>query len=234
MIATIVKIDLVGSKSVSAAHQLKNPAIRKQLLEKLIEISKSRFPQSDQKFPAGSFYKAEGDAAYFILDKPTVALRATIEFMQSWFNVRLPDLEKCPDCRIMIDRGDIQTVDTPAGDDFVSAAFENIAVAEKGLQGGGIYASSDVVENCDRTLARFTSYSSVQPRHASGAHDRLEWARVNANEVLFKLGDDRNLLLRLAAERHRCSRNCSGEGFQEQRETTVLNNGAANHSMGNS
>jgi len=29
MIATIVKIDLVGSKSVSAANQLKNPAIQK-------------------------------------------------------------------------------------------------------------------------------------------------------------------------------------------------------------
>ena len=108
MIATIVKIDLVGSKTVSAANQLKNPAIRKQLLEKLIEISKSKFPQSDQKYPAGSYYKAEGDAVYFILDKPTVALRAAIEFMQGWFNVRLPDLDRCPDCRIIIDRGDIR------------------------------------------------------------------------------------------------------------------------------
>lgn len=164
MIATIVKIDLVGSKSVSAAHQIKNPMIRKQLLDKLLEISKSKFPQSGDRYPIGSYYKAEGDAVYFILDKPTVALRAAIEFMQSWFNVRLPDLDRCPDCRIMIDRGDIQTVETPAGDDFVGAAFENIAVAEKGLQGGRVFASRDVVENCDKTLARFVFYSSVQPR----------------------------------------------------------------------
>jgi DNA-binding PadR family transcriptional regulator len=164
MIATIVKIDLVGSKSVAASHQLRNPAVRQQLLEKLLEISKNKFPLSDQKYPIGSYYKAEGDAVYFILAKATVALRAAIEFMQSWFNVRLPDFDQCPDCRVMIDRGDIQTVETPAGDDFVSAAFENIAVGEKGLQGGSIYASQDVVENCDKTLARFVSYSSVQPR----------------------------------------------------------------------
>ena len=164
MIATIVKIDLVGSKSVSAANQLKNPDIRKQLLGKLLEIAGSKFPQSGQKYPEGTYYKAEGDAVYFIVAKSTVALRAAIEFMQSWFNVRLPDLDRFPDCRIMIDRGDIQTVPTPAGDDFVSAAFENIAVAEKGLQGGGVYASGDVVESCDRTLARFTSYSSIRPR----------------------------------------------------------------------
>jgi hypothetical protein len=164
MIATIVKIDLVGSKSVSAANQLSNPSIRKQLLEKLLEISKSNFPYSDDKYPDGSYYKAEGDAVYFILEKPTVALRAAIEFMQSWFNTKIPNLERCPDCRIMIDRGDIQTVETPGGDDFVSPAFENIAVAEKGLQGGRIYVSETVMGNCDRTLARFAFYSTVQPR----------------------------------------------------------------------
>ncbi|HEY2466761.1 MAG TPA: hypothetical protein VGI45_02815 [Terracidiphilus sp.] len=188
MIATIVKIDLVGSKTVSAANQLKNPAIRKQLLEKLIEISRSKFPQSDQKYPAGSYYKAEGDAVYFILDKPTVALRAAIEFMQGWFNVRLPDLDRCPDCRIIIDRGDIQTVATPAGDDFVSAAFENIAVAEKGLQGGSIYASLDVVANCDKTLARFVSYSSVQPR----SNEKIEIYRVEFLDP--RTTDDSSLL----------------------------------------
>ncbi|MGO9863745.1 MAG: hypothetical protein ACLPLR_09065 [Terriglobales bacterium] len=166
MIATIVKIDLVGSKSVAAANQIRNPMIRKQLLDRLLEVSKSKFPQSDKKYPSGSYYRAEGDAVYFILDKPTVALRAAVEFMQSWFNVRLPDLDRCPDCRIMIDRGDIQTVETPAGDDFVSAAFENIAVAEKGLQGGRVFASRDVVENCDKTLARFVFYSSIQPRQS--------------------------------------------------------------------
>lgn len=164
MIATIVKIDLVGSKSVSAANQMKNPSIRKQLLEKLLEISKSTFPYSDEKYATGSYYKADGDAVYFVLEKPTVALRAAIEFMQSWFNAKIPDLEQCPDCRVMIDRGDIQTVPTPAGDDFVSPAFENIAVAEKGLLGGRVYVSHAVMENCDKTLARFTSYSVVEPR----------------------------------------------------------------------
>jgi hypothetical protein len=164
MIASIIKIDLVGSKSVASASQLKNPAIRKQLLEKLLDVANSKFPQSDQKFPKGTYYKAEGDALYFIVERTTVALRAAIEFMQSWFNVCLPDQSQCPDCRVMIDRGDIQSVNTPAGEDFVSAAFENIAVAEKGLRGGSIYVSHDVMESCDKTLARFVSYSSVQPR----------------------------------------------------------------------
>jgi hypothetical protein len=166
MIDTIVKIDLVGSKAVSAANQLRNPGIRKQLLEKLLDISENKFPQSAEKYPGGSFYKTEGDAVYFILSKPTVALRAAIEFMQSWFNITIPDLGHCPDCRIMIDRADIQTVQTPAGDDFVSPGFENIAVAEKGLQGSRIYVSQQVVDNCDKTLARYVSYSTVQPRLA--------------------------------------------------------------------
>jgi hypothetical protein len=164
MVATIVKIDLVGSKAVSAANQLRNPGIRKQLLDKLLEISRVHFPASDTRYPTGTYYKAEGDAVYYILSRPTTALRAAIEFMQSWFGVKPPDLDRCPDCRVMIDRGDVQTVDTPAGVDFVSAAFENIAVAEKGLQGGRIYGSQDVVDNCDRTLARFVCYGSVKPR----------------------------------------------------------------------
>ncbi|HLJ87635.1 MAG TPA: hypothetical protein VKZ53_12495 [Candidatus Angelobacter sp.] len=87
MVETIVKIDLVGSKSISGANQLKNPSIRKQLLERLLEISINTFPYSDEKYPKGSYYQAKGDAVYFILSKPTVALRSAIEFMQSWFNV---------------------------------------------------------------------------------------------------------------------------------------------------
>lgn len=108
--------------------------------------------------------------------------------MQGWFNVRLPDVDRCPDCRIMIDRGDIRTVDTPAGDDFVSAAFENIAVAEKGLQSGSIYASRDVVDNCDRTLARFVSYSTAQPRPA----DKVEIYKVDFLDP--RTTDDSSLL----------------------------------------
>ncbi len=161
MIATVVKIDLVASKSVAAAQQGKNPGIRTQLLEQLLKTTRSAFPQSSESYPTGSYYRAEGDAVYFILTKPTVALRASIEFMQSWFNVTVTDLERCPDCRIMIDRGEIQAVETPGGKDFVGTPFENIAVGEKKLQGGRIYLTQDVISHCDKTMTRFVHYATI-------------------------------------------------------------------------
>ena len=111
-VRTVVKIDLVGSKRFVGAREATNPNIRAVLLKKLLTISQAVFPQGETPLPHGSFYKSEGDAVYFILDKPSVALRASIEFMREWFSATLPSDERCPDCRVILDRGNIEDIET--------------------------------------------------------------------------------------------------------------------------
>ena len=101
---------------------------------------------------------------YFLLDKPSVALRASIEFMREWFSATLPGDERCPDCRVILDRGNIEELQTAGRTDVVGAPFENIAVAEKSLDDGRIYVSGEVVKHCDPTMARFTIFRDFEPR----------------------------------------------------------------------
>ena len=82
---TIVKIDFCKSKLFSKEMESDYPNIRTLGIKKLLNISTERFPYGDTKYPEGSFYKEEGDAVYFIIEKPTVAIRSSIEFMKEWY-----------------------------------------------------------------------------------------------------------------------------------------------------
>lgn len=90
-VSTILKIDLVGSKTFASLNENVNPEIRKQAFAKLLQISGNQFPDADKPYPGGSFYKGDGDALYYILSKASVALRGSIEFMQNWYQVAVPE-----------------------------------------------------------------------------------------------------------------------------------------------
>jgi len=152
----VVKIDLCKSKLFSKERELEFPEIRKVLAEKLKKIAEENFPSSKKKYPEGSFYKVEGDAVYFILEKPTVAIRSSIEFMKAWYYYGLK--EKFPECKILIHRGKIDKIDVPEGIDFVGEVFEHISVIEKTLDEGKIYVTQGVKENADATISKFVSY----------------------------------------------------------------------------
>lgn len=152
---SIVKIDLCKSKVFAAARETSNPDIRKQVLQKLVEVSTEIFPDGDQPYPKGSYYKADGDSIYFVLEKPSVALRCAIEFMENWYHVMLSDF---PECRAIIDRGLIKEVETPGKHELVSRAFENISIFEKDLADSGIYVTRPVTEDLDRTMVKFALF----------------------------------------------------------------------------
>lgn len=158
---TVVKIDLCGSKAFASAHEAKDPSIRTDALRRLLDISQTCFPNSNTPYPDGSFYKADGDAVYYLLEKPSVALRGAIEFMQLWFREAVPTL---PDCRVFMDRSAIETVPVAGRVELTGRAFEHIAVVEKGRQEGRVYITDTVLDAVDATMARFTHLETVAPR----------------------------------------------------------------------
>ena len=154
---TVVKLDLCGSKSFAAEREWKDPSVRADCLKRLLDVSQRCFPQATEQYPAGSFYKADGDAVYYLLEKPSVALRGAIEFMQLWYH-ETPDL---PDCRAFLDRSGIDEIGVAGRSELTGRAFENIAVVEKGRQEGRIYTSDDVMSVVDATMVRFTFLDTV-------------------------------------------------------------------------
>jgi hypothetical protein len=161
---TIVKIDLCGSKAFAGAREATDPHIRTDMLKRLLGMSQACFPDSTKSYPQGSLYKADGDAVYYLLEKPSVALRGAIEFMQLWFREAVPSL---PDCRVFLDRSALDTVEVAGRVELTGPAFENIAVLEKGREEGRIYVTDNLLETVDATMAKFIPLETLSPRPGS-------------------------------------------------------------------
>jgi hypothetical protein len=157
----VAKIDLVGSKAYAQAHEKQEPAIRAHTLKKLLEVSRRFFPAAESPYPAGSFYKADGDAVTYILESPSVALRSSIEFMQTWYHEAAAAL---PECRVFLDYGSLDRIVVPGKDELTGKPFENISVFEKGLNPGHIYLTRDVIDAADKTMAKFVFQTQSSPR----------------------------------------------------------------------
>lgn len=144
---TVVKIDLCGSKEFFDRHPTE-ANIRKQTLEKLTETVRSIYPDSEEQFPKGSLYDTQGDCVYIILEKPTVALRTTVEFMKSWYALT----NQYPDARAVLDAGEIEVTDNAS---LVGQPFENISVVEKEYGRGQIAVTDIVIQTSDKTLLQY-------------------------------------------------------------------------------
>src|SRR5581483_3597626 len=161
MNVTVVKIDLCKSKTFAAERERSNPSVRKHTLERLVAVAENCFPSGNKSFPEGTSYKADGDALWYILEKSPVALRGAIEFMQLWFQESLRDM---PECRVFLDRGDIETVNIAGKVELTGAVFENISVFEKGLPEGRVFLTKTVLGDTDPTMAKFAYVKSVEAR----------------------------------------------------------------------
>jgi predicted nucleic acid-binding protein len=157
---TVVKIDFCKSKRYAAQREQVNPQIRADALKRLVEVSRECFPQGDTEFPDGSFYKAEGDAVYYVLAKPSVALRGSMEFMQSWFHLGLVEW---PECRVVLDVGHVDAVQVPGKYELTGKVFETISMLEKGVGDGQIFLTESALGAIDSTMAKFTLYAVVHP-----------------------------------------------------------------------
>lgn len=130
MRATIVKIDLCGSKE--HMDEAADPgAERHKVLHSLRDTGKRNFHGSEESYPDGTYYRSEGDALYFILGNAAEALRAAVAFSKEWFS----GVPRLPDCRLVVATDE---VDSPSRQDLLSPAFDSISVAEKGANAGEI------------------------------------------------------------------------------------------------
>jgi len=116
----------------------------------ILDVARSAFPGSDAEYPNGSFVERTGTAVVFAMKKPTVAVRAAIEFAQAWHRFVL---ENHPDCRITIDY--FRSEGPPISSGLSSQEALGL------LPAGRIYLSEAVVDACDPTLASFSPHCSV-------------------------------------------------------------------------
>lgn len=154
----VVKIDICGSKEYCEAHSHEHSNVRDYLLSRLSECVNIFYPYSDTSFPDGSFYSAQGDCIYLVLEKSTVALRSTIEFMKEWYS-KLPHL---PDCRAVIDYGLLDETTNLGRLELVGEVFENISVMEKNFNSGQIGVSFEMANRVDNTLVQFIKPMDIQ------------------------------------------------------------------------
>ncbi len=153
----VIKIDLCGSKKYYEKNKYSEPNITQITLDKLLSVVKEIFPYSNLDFPKGSLYARQGDCVYIILDKATIALRSSIEFMKKWFSI-LPSL---PDCRAIIDYGEISIDDSRPRIELISECFENISVIEKSYGAGEIGVTEALKNNSDNTLVQFIKKKKI-------------------------------------------------------------------------
>ena len=117
----------------------------KDLIKVATEVASSAFPDTDDAFPKGSLLECSGGIC-LALKKPSVTIRAAIEFMQGWHALVL---KGWPDCRITIGEGVISD----------SSKWRFLDV-DPGLTGqlsiGCVYVSEAVVDAADPTMATFS------------------------------------------------------------------------------
>jgi len=212
----IVKLDLCESKHYVDSQAARENEVRQNLLGKLHDFAKGIFPGADKQYPRGSSYSAQGDCIYIVLERPTVAVRCSIEFMKGWYG-NVPAL---PDCRAVLDYGDIYSSKKTPRLELLGEPFENIAKMEKHFSSGQIGVTEEVVERTDNTLVQFIRPATIEitkkrkintflanyedPRliklsslaHAlfiadpSGAEVRQKAVEAMIIESLFEIGDE--------------------------------------------
>ena len=135
----LIKIDAVDSKKY-VENGLDKQARRKNLLEKLSSSINEVFENAEKKFPDGEYVSAQGDCINLITDSAGYAVKKSIEFQKKWFE----NLKEFPDCRVVIDCGEIgEYSETPALE-LYSEAFENISVIEKKVGKGEVFITEKV------------------------------------------------------------------------------------------
>ncbi|MBN2591292.1 MAG: hypothetical protein JXA96_15615 [Sedimentisphaerales bacterium] len=146
----VLKIDLCGSKIFFDSHK-ENPEIRNEIGQKLVDSVTRIYPYADKQYPDGTMYGMQGDCTYLILDKASVAIRYSIDFLTDWYS----QIDNLPDCRIVIDIGDIGEKNYGGRLELTSVAFENISIIEKIYRAGQIGVTEGVVKVSDKTIVQF-------------------------------------------------------------------------------
>lgn len=125
-------------------------------------ISTSIFPDSTKFFPEGTAYDHSAvipNSLSFILDKPTVALRSSIEFMQRW---HATSVAGHPDCIALIDTGEITLKYGKKQTHLTGGPMEHTTAAHNRLLPGKLYITKDSADACDHTLAKFVDRGVIK------------------------------------------------------------------------
>gem|GEM_PF-3412084 len=122
------------------------------------EESAIAFPDAADEFPKGSLVSTVEGALFVAMKKPSVALRAGIEFMQRWHS---QVIKGSPDCRLIIDDGTVPKSGSPV--------FRELAISDLDyLPPSGLYVSEAIIDSADPTMATFSRISL--PKNSSHSH----------------------------------------------------------------
>lgn len=159
----VIKIDLCNSIKFFREREDIEPDIRVRVLTALQTTSR-------YCFPLNSYYRSEGDAVYFIVDKSTVAIRSSIELMKSWFyNGVKNDL---PECRILIHRGALRKA---PDNELTGEVFDDISIIEKKLEEGKIFVTDDVRKAADATITKYVNYKNIKFKNLKPSIKTFFW-----------------------------------------------------------
>lgn len=153
---TLIKIDAVGSKKW-VENELDSQARRKQLLNEINATVISIYENADKEYPKGAYVSAQGDCVNLIFDNSEYAVHKTIEFQREWFN----KTDQYPDCRAIIDFGDVREFDETPKQELLSEAFENISVIEKTVGKGEIIVTQSVLDEIDSDIFKTKELQSI-------------------------------------------------------------------------
>jgi hypothetical protein len=139
--AILTRVDWPSTSNISAEE------VRKSMKN----VAASAFPDGTVEFPKGSFLQSRETSIYFVVRKPSVALRAAIEFMQGWHSFTSKNY---PDSRTIIGQGVVHDAHNWRLVDIDEALWSQLPSA-------GIYASEAVVDAVDPTMATFSLASQT-------------------------------------------------------------------------
>lgn len=133
-----------GLSFVETCHQLKTQL-------------KLLFPDAEDEFPTGSLHSPSAGEFLVLVDKPTVALRSSIEFLKSWAS-RVPTL---PDCNVAIDYGDVHAEDWSRSLALEGSPISTVVNLASALQSGQIAVTETIKNRSDSTLVTFRAAGTI-------------------------------------------------------------------------
>jgi len=142
--AILTRIDWPSTSSVAEANVRKS----------VNDVAASAFPDGGVHFPQGSLVQSQNGPLYFAVKKPSVALRAAIEFMQGWHAFTLKNY---PDCRILIAQGTFHDAEGGRIPVISEPSYSHLPT-------GAIYVAEAVADAVDPTMAIFTLASQAGDR----------------------------------------------------------------------
>lgn len=142
----------------------KNPLAVPELRTSILEIIKAQFPDADRSYPEGTYYDPlnnydlRSNTICIILDHPTAAVRASVEFFKALASSLIQEIE----CTVAVDFGNItgRRYDSITYN-IESEMFSRVILMHQETPTGHLMVSAECAARVDETLVIFSKIRSI-------------------------------------------------------------------------